>query len=121
MTRTGKIFIDYNAYHDRPFGLKWGTAYAMEELVKAIAETHQEALEDPPIGPAMAEEEIDQVFTEAFQKGKWVKVYRKERDALGHLMEPVVGRVLGQDSVETIVVGEKSLPFAAIYRVELIN
>lgn len=31
-----KKFIDYNEYRDRPFGLKWGTAFAMEELVNGI-------------------------------------------------------------------------------------
>ena len=28
--RTKKTFTDYNQYKDRPFGLKWATAYAME-------------------------------------------------------------------------------------------
>ncbi|BDP45555.1 TPA: hypothetical protein ACGV2A_000540 [Enterococcus faecium] len=36
MRRTAKKFIDYNEYRDRPFGLKWGTAFAMEELVNGI-------------------------------------------------------------------------------------
>ncbi|BDP72679.1 hypothetical protein EfmAA96_04640 [Enterococcus faecium] len=31
MRRTAKKFIDYNEYRDRPFGLKWGTAFAMSK------------------------------------------------------------------------------------------
>ena len=34
--RTEKVFVDYNDYKDRPFGLKWGTAFAIDELNKVI-------------------------------------------------------------------------------------
>lgn len=34
--RTKKTFIDYNLYRDRPFGLKWGTAYAMEGVTRFL-------------------------------------------------------------------------------------
>lgn len=36
MRRTKKEFLDYNEYRDRPFGLKWGTAFAMDELMSGI-------------------------------------------------------------------------------------
>ena len=35
--RTKKEFHEYNDYHDRPFGLKWGTDFAMEELMTSIS------------------------------------------------------------------------------------
>ena len=37
--RTKKTFTDYNQYRDRPFGLKWATAYAMDDLMKGVVET----------------------------------------------------------------------------------
>lgn len=47
MRRTAKKFIDYNEYRDRPFGLKWGTAFAMEELVNGIKKNEEEARKQP--------------------------------------------------------------------------
>lgn len=34
--RTKKTFQDYNEYRDRPFGLKWGTAYAMDGVTRFL-------------------------------------------------------------------------------------
>lgn len=34
--RTKKEFQDYNDFHDRPFGLKWGTAYAMDGATRFL-------------------------------------------------------------------------------------
>ena len=39
--RTEKIFVDYNDYRDRPFGLKWGTAFAIDELNKVITDNKE--------------------------------------------------------------------------------
>ncbi len=34
--RTKKAFLNYNEYLDRPFGLKWGTAYAMDGVTRFL-------------------------------------------------------------------------------------
>ena len=34
--RTKKAFLDYNEFRDRPFGLKWGTAYAMDGVTRFL-------------------------------------------------------------------------------------
>lgn len=34
--RTKKTFTDYNQYRDRPFGLKWATAYAMDGVTRFL-------------------------------------------------------------------------------------
>lgn len=36
MKRTKKEFTPYNEYHDRPFELKWATAFALGELQEGI-------------------------------------------------------------------------------------
>ncbi|MCR1946033.1 hypothetical protein [Enterococcus gallinarum] len=34
--RTKKAFLDYNEFRDRPFGLKWGTAYTMDGVTRFL-------------------------------------------------------------------------------------
>nr|WP_219335448.1 hypothetical protein [Enterococcus faecium] len=49
-----------NEYRDRPFGLKWGTAFAMEELVNGIKKNEEEARKQPlpKIGRASCRERV---------------------------------------------------------------
>ena len=61
MRRTAKKFIDYNEYRDRPFGLKWGTAFAMEELVNGIKKNEEEARKQPLPKQQMTLQEIDSI------------------------------------------------------------
>ena len=70
MRRTAKKFIDYNEYRDRPFGLKWGTAFAMEELVNGIKKNEEEARKQPLPKQQMTLQEIDSILTEAFLSRK---------------------------------------------------
>ena len=46
--------------------MKWGTAFAMDELVKGIDENAEDALKDLPPQSQMTREEIDQVLLQSF-------------------------------------------------------
>ena len=66
MRRTKKEFLDYNEYRDRPFGLKWGTAFAIDELMSGIKKNEAWAIKEiQPLTP-MSREEIDAVLLEPF-------------------------------------------------------
>lgn len=56
--RTKKIFRDYNVYRDRPFPLKWGTAFAMDDLMKGVRKNNQEALKINKLMPQMTRAEM---------------------------------------------------------------
>ncbi|RLK63267.1 hypothetical protein D3H64_05640 [Atopobacter sp. AH10] len=118
MGKTGKSFIDYNVYHDRPFGVKWGTAYAMEELLSAIELNHQEAIAESSLEPAMSEEELDQLLTAAYLKGEGVVVYLLEKDELDHHKKVIIGEVRGKVSADQLMIGDQLVDFEDIYRVE---
>lgn len=89
--RTRKEFREYNAYHDRPFGLKWGTAYAMDELVTGIHANRREALKNNPALPEMARAEIDAVLLEAFLYRYPVTVQLHVKDQLGRYLDNLDG------------------------------
>ena len=68
--RTEKAFTDYNDYKDRPFGLKWGTAFAIDELNKVIEDNKIRENVKIKEMPQMSRDEIDKVLQTAFLKTK---------------------------------------------------
>ena len=101
-----KQFQDYNDYHDRPFGLKWGTAFAMEELTSTIDENHLQASKNINAKPLMTREEIDEVLSFSYIKNQWVEIQLNERDEFGRFTEPFVGRFKGEAYVDYVVISD---------------
>ncbi|WP_159638997.1 hypothetical protein [Erysipelothrix anatis] len=93
--RTKKEFKNYNEYQDRPFGLKWGTAFALAELTKTIDEGKSDALKVVPALPQMDREEIDAVLQFAFLKSKVISVQVNIMDDHQRLRESVTGKFEG--------------------------
>lgn len=94
--RTKKEFKDYNDFHDRPFGLKWGTAYAMDDLMKGVRANEEYALKSIASKPLMSREEIDIVLSESFLKHKEVTVQLNILDEFGRLIDDVSGYFTGE-------------------------
>lgn len=94
-----KTFKDYNAYHDRGM-MKWGTAYAMEELVSGIKKNQAEALKDLKLEPSMTRDEIDDVLQEAFLQVLPITVQLNTRDEMGRVKESLVGFFDGRSTSE---------------------
>lgn len=93
--RTKKEFVNYNDYIDRPFGLKWGTAFALAELTDSITANKTSATKIVKELPLMSRVEIDNVLQEAFLKSKKVEIQLNIRDQFGNLLESVVGKFEG--------------------------
>lgn len=93
--RTKKEFVEYNDYHDRPFGLKWGTAFALDELTQSIEKNKKIANKKVEALPQMARQEIDAVLQYAFLKSKKVSIQLNTRDDFGNLMDSIVGSFTG--------------------------
>ncbi len=94
-SRTKKEFINYNDYVDRPFGLKWGTAFALAELTDSIEKNKKSATKKIKELPIMSRIEIDNVLQEAFLKSKKVEIQLNTRDSFGNLMDNIVGKFEG--------------------------
>lgn len=117
--RTKKVFFDYNVYRDRPFGLKWGTAYAMDELVKGIDANKLEALKDNIKEAQMTQEEIDAVLSESFLYYKTVVIQLNLRDEFGRLLDNVEGQFKGEAYEDYFVIDDLTIFWEDVRHVEI--
>lgn len=114
-----KEFLDYNEYRDRPFGLKWGTAFAMDELVKGIEENAAVALKDLPPQLQMTREEIDQVLLQSFLYRQKVTIQLNTKDEFGRYRENIEGVFLGECDEEYLTIDQYQILWENIRHVGL--
>ncbi|MBO0462076.1 MULTISPECIES: hypothetical protein [Enterococcus] len=119
MRRTKKEFLDYNEYRDRPFGLKWGTAFAMDELVKGIDENAEDALKDLPPQSQMKREEIDQVLLQSFLYRQKVTIQLNTKDEFGRYLENIEGVFFGESDEEYMTIDQYQILWEDIRHVGL--
>lgn len=72
--RTKKEFKDYNAFRDRPFPLKWPTAYALDDLMKQVRRAEEYALKEVAAMEPMTRDQVDIVLSDSFLKHKEVSI-----------------------------------------------
>lgn len=119
--RTKKVFVDYNDYHDRPFGLKWGTAFSLAELTKVITEGKDEALNQVKELPIMSRLEIDEVLQYAFLKSKNISIQLNIRDDNQNLLESIVGKFEGIADDECLYLGETEIAWESIRNIAIVK
>lgn len=119
--RTKKVFVDYNDYHDRPFGLKWGTAFSLAELTKVITEGQEEALNQVKELPIMSRLEIDEVLQYAFLKSKPISIQLNIRDDNQNLLESIVGKFEGIADDECLYLGETEIAWESIRNIAIVK
>ena len=107
--RTEKVFVDYNDYKDRPFGLKWGTAFAIDELNKVITENKEADNKVVLELPQMMREDIDKVLQSAFLKSKSVSVQLNIKDELGHYQDNITGKFDGMADGEFVYINNVAI------------
>lgn len=121
MKRTKKEFKDYNDYHDRPFGLKWGTAFALEELSQAININKHKATHFEKELPIMARDAMDQTLQLAFLKQKKVSIQTINRDELGNLGPSITGKFEGLADESNLYLGMHVIPWITIRNIQIIE
>ena len=117
--RTKKEFRDYNEYRDRVFGLKWGTAYAMDELVKGIEANKLEALKDNKEQTQMDREEVDAILSESFLYFKTVIIQLNLKDEFGRYLDNLEGQFLGEAYEDYFVLDDSKIFWEDVRHVEI--
>ena len=107
--RTKKTFTDYNQYRDRPFGLKWATAYAMDDLMKGVIENEAWATKEVVGLELMNREEIDTILLESFLYHKPITLQLNTKDEFGRFLDPVEGQFLGEAYEDYFVLNEQAI------------
>lgn len=117
--RTKKEFRDYNEYRDRVFGLKWGTAYAMDELVKGIEANKLEALKDNKELVQMDREEVDAILSESFLYYKTVVIQLNLKDEFGRYLDNLEGQFVGEAYEDYFVLEDSKIYWEDVRHVEI--
>lgn len=119
--RTKKEFQDYNDFHDRPFGLKWGTAYAMDDLMKGVRANEDFALKDNAAKRRMSREEIDIILSESFLKHKEVRLQLNIVDEFGRLIDETSGYFTGESYQDYFVLGDQKIDWQDVRNVSIVD
>ncbi|WP_137665427.1 hypothetical protein [Enterococcus hulanensis] len=119
--RTKKEFQDYNDFHDRPFGLKWGTAYAMDDLMKGVRANEEYALKSNAAKPLMSREEIDICLSESFLKHKEIALQLNIVDEFGRLIDEQFGYFSGEAYQDYFVFENQKIDWQDVRNVEIID
>lgn len=119
--RTKKVFHEYNDYHDRPFGLKWGTAFEMEELTKGITTNKEYALKDNQVTEQMDQEEIDLALSQSFLYSKEIEVQLNLKDEFGRFIDPIVGVFQGEAYEDYFVIVKRKILWNDVRTIVLTN
>lgn len=117
--RTKKEFKDYNDFRDRPFGLKWGTAYALDDLMKGVRINEAYALKNNEAKPQMSREEIDVVLSESFLQLKEVTLQLNIVDEFGRLIDEISGQFTGESYQDYFVLNEQTIFWDDVRHIEL--
>lgn len=119
--RTPKTFTDYNDYHDRSFGLKWNTAFAIDELNKVIVDNKEQSLKKTIELPQMNRQEIDEVLQIAFLKSKKISIQLNVKDEYEHYVDNIVGNFKGYADRIYLYVDDKAVEWNLIRNVSLVE
>lgn len=119
--RTKKQFLDYNDYHDRPFGLKWGTAFALDELMKVVNQNKKTALLDIKELPLMSRVSIDKVLQIAVIKSLRVSIQLNHRDEVGNLSHNIEGVFQGYSDEDFLYIDDLAIEWQSIRNVAIIE
>ena len=117
--RTEKEFENYNDYHDRPFGLKWGTAFSIDELNKVIVENKEKEYSKVAELPKISRKEIDKVLQYAFLKSKRISIQLNERNELGHYKENIIGYFKGFADAKYLYVEDEAIEWITIRNISV--
>ena len=117
--RTKKTFIDYNQYRDRPFGLKWATAYAMDDLMKGVIENEAWATKEVVGLELMTREEIDAILSESFLYRKPISLQLNTKDEFGRFLDPIQGQFLGEAYEDYFVLNEQLIYWTDVRHISI--
>ncbi|MGX7030010.1 hypothetical protein [Vagococcus zengguangii] len=121
MKRTKKQFIPYNEYQDRPFGLKWGTAFAMDELTTAIDKNNQFSQKNIKAEELMSPSEIDEALAFAYLKNKPIEIQLNQWDKFGRLTESIRGDFKGECYEDYFVLDNQCYRWEEVRSVKIIE
>lgn len=119
--RTKKEFKNYNEFHDREFGLKWGTAYALDDLMKGVRANEEYALKNNESRPQMSRQTLDSVLSEAFLHNKEVTIQLNLLDEYGRILDDLSGHFKGEAYQDYFVFNDQIIDWDDVRNIEIVT
>ncbi len=119
--KTEKTFVEYNDYRDRPFGLKWGTAFAIDELNKVITDNKEKDQNIIIELNEMNRKEIDDVLQLAFIKSLKVTIQLNIKDENGHYYNNLDGYFRGFADFKYLYINDKPIEWELVRNISIID
>ena len=118
--KSKKEFLKYNDYEDRPFGLKWGTAFEIAELTTSIKTNQISATKEIEELPKMSRLEIDNILQIAFLKSRKIEIQLNTRDSFGNLLDSITGTFEGYADDTTLFLDSVDIQWGDIRNIKLL-
>ncbi len=103
--RTKKEFKPYNDYVDRPFELKWPTAFPLGELQEAIKETNDYHSREIERLPQQAQAQIEHLLSRSIKQNKVLEIQLNSLDEYERVKPSIRGVFRGMAEFDVVLIG----------------
>ena len=109
--RTKKEFKPYNEYVDRPFELKWPTAFPLGELTEAIKNTDEYHARNIERLPQQSQQQIEYFLDRSIKQNKVLEIQLNSLDEYDRVKPHVFGVFRGMAEFDVVLIGENEVDF----------
>lgn len=117
--RTKKEFKPYNDYVDRPFELKWPTAFPLGELQAAIKETNDYHSRDIERFPQQSQAQIEHLLSRSIKQNKVLEIQLNSLDEYERVNPSIRGVFRGITELDVVLISEQPIDFYDIRHIQI--
>lgn len=119
MKKTKKEYTPYNDYVDRPFDLKWPTAFPLGELQAAIKETNDYHSREIERLPQQSQAQIEHLLSRSIKQNKVLEIQLNSLDEYDRVKSPVFGVFRGMAEFDVVLIGDFQIDFYDIRHIKI--
>lgn len=117
--RTKKEFKPYNDYVDRPFELKWPTAFPLGELQAAIKETNDYHSREIERLPQQSQGQIEHLLSRSIKQNKVLEIQLNSLDEYERVKPSIRGVFRGMAEFDVVLIGDQQIDFYDIRHIQI--
>lgn len=121
MKKTKKEFTPYNDYVDRPFDLKWPTAFPLGELQAAIKETNEFNAREIERLPQQSQVKIEYLLERSIKQNKVLEIQLNSLDEHDRVKPHVFGVFRGMAEFDVVLISDFQIDFYDIRHIKIHN
>ncbi|KAJ75947.1 hypothetical protein M222_0863 [Enterococcus faecalis AZ19] len=119
MKKTKKEFTPYNDYVDRPFDLKWPTAFPLGELQAAIKEMNDYHSREIERLPQQSQAQIEHLLSRSIKQNKVLEIQLNSLDEYDRVKPHVFGVFRGMAEFNVVLIGDLQIDFYDIRHIKI--